>query len=367
MNLTILKLFFVLFSGFLMFDAFALEIDERLTMRVLKTSDSKRTILINRGLEDGITVDDHVKFYLTTGVLARGVAIRVAPTRSIWSLYRLVDSDGIYEGRVMNLKKTRPIDLTADRSRELDLVDRGGAIEVPATIRLAPGAHDLPEGFDPSDLTEADRDDFRDLRTSRLETPSGRLRQTWEVWGQLSFSAMTTNSDIDEGQTFDGSNTNMDVTVGIEKYGLFNSDFLGKMSFSLFIHRSNQKATTVLGSEISLDALGYGVGANYHFINDPQAFGQFIGYASLNAGVGQSSDQVIFQSGSSTVEEDPLDGTFNFFSVGVGLKYYLSNGFGFRGLVDYYQRAESYLLDDDSEYTKTLGGPRVQAGISWRW
>ena len=41
--------------------AHALEIDEKLTLRVLSVSESKKTFLINRGLEDGLVVDDYYK------------------------------------------------------------------------------------------------------------------------------------------------------------------------------------------------------------------------------------------------------------------------------------------------------------------
>lgn len=363
----LLKIFFL---GIICFSqVLAFEIDETMTTRVLKTSDSKRTILINRGLEDGVTVDDHAKFYLTSGVQARGVAVKVAPTRSVWSLYRLVNPDGIYIGRVMDLKKTRPIDLTEDRSRQLSLSERGGAIAVPSTIRLAPGADDLPEGFDITEMSQADREDYFDFTSDRisLDRVRGTHGKSWEFWGLLSINSMSASSDLSEGETNQGSFSNLDITAGLEKYKLFGDEFLPQMSFLLYAHRSNQDVMTVLGSQISLDAFGVGFGVNYHFLFDPQAYGRFLPYASFSGGFGRSSDQVIFQSGTSTVEEEPLDGTFTFFSAGFGMKYFLSSGFGVRAMLDFYQRAESYLLDNDDEFTKTLAGPRIQAGISWRW
>jgi hypothetical protein len=51
---------------------FSLEIDEKLTLRILKISKTKRTILINRGIEDGLAEGDHAKFFDQSGVLARG-------------------------------------------------------------------------------------------------------------------------------------------------------------------------------------------------------------------------------------------------------------------------------------------------------
>ena len=47
---------------------FALEIDEKLTTRVVDISESRKTILINRGIEDGLAIGDHAKFFVSTGL-----------------------------------------------------------------------------------------------------------------------------------------------------------------------------------------------------------------------------------------------------------------------------------------------------------
>lgn len=349
---------------------YSLEIDEKLTIRMLNVSDSRRTILVNRGLEDGVVVDDHAVFFLTPGVLARGVAVRVAPTRSVWSLYRLVDPEGVYEGRVANLKKTRPVRLTEDKTRELDLFDRGGIIDPPTGIRLAPGARDLPEGFELTEIEKREREEFYEMMSDGRVSSSysrGIHRKTWELWSLISFNSMNTTSALDEGDEVSGTSTNMDLSAGIEKYRIFGDQALTPLSVTLFVHRSNQKAKTVQGSEISQDALGVGVGAHYHLFNDPLSFGALIGYLGISGGLGQSKDQFSLQTGTSSADEEPLDGSFNFFSLGLGMKYYLPSGFGFRGLIDYYRRGEKYVFDDDSEYTKVMSGPRIQAGLSWRW
>ena len=97
----------------------ALEIDEKLTIRFLKVSTSKKTILINRGAEDGLVVGDHAKFYITSGVIARGVVEKVSPSRSIWSLYRLVEPNEVVEGKVLNLKIASPVKITTDVSKSI--------------------------------------------------------------------------------------------------------------------------------------------------------------------------------------------------------------------------------------------------------
>src|SRR4051812_7385275 len=84
----------------------ALAVDEKLPLRILKSSDSKKTVLINRGIEDGLVVGDHAKFFLTTGVVGRGVVIKASPSRSVWSLYRVISPTELVADKVMNLKIT---------------------------------------------------------------------------------------------------------------------------------------------------------------------------------------------------------------------------------------------------------------------
>ena len=56
----------------------------------------------------------------------------------------------------------------------------------------------------------------------------------------------------------------------------------------------------------------------------------------------------------------------NSLSGGVGAKYILSNGFGIRGIVDYYSSNESYVIDEVTD-TRILSGPRIQFGLSYRF
>src|SRR5690606_11968702 len=97
----------------------ALEVDEKLTVRILKTSDTRKTILINRGTEDGLVEGDHARFMVTAGIVARGMILRVSPTRSVWSIYRLVNADYIVNDSVMTLRITPPVKVTKDDSQTL--------------------------------------------------------------------------------------------------------------------------------------------------------------------------------------------------------------------------------------------------------
>jgi len=347
----------------------ALEIDEKLTLRLLKVSKTKKTMLINRGLEDGLVEGDHAKFFLTTGVVARGVVVKASPTRSIWSVYRVVDKESIFKDKVMNLKITKGMKLTEDATKDV-VAAKQGEIDVPPAIALAPGANDLDT------LKEEDKQDLAalggggnsdDAMRGSSAVSTGISRRTIEVFGLLNFNNMSSSSDLGDGVTTTGTNANVDFSFGIEKYFDVQSKALRNFSLSAFMHKSTQETVGISGTQVSLDAFGYGVGANYHFMADALSFGRGIGFANFTIGVGTSQDSISFQT--NTVSSDPqsLDGNTTFFSVGFGFKFFLKDGLGARALIDWYQRGESYSLDDGTEYTKTVSGPRVQVGLGYRW
>jgi hypothetical protein len=70
-----------------------------------------------------------------------------------------------------------------------------------------------------------------------------------------------------------------------------------------------------------------------------------------------------------TSTSEGLDGSSNFFSVGGGIKYYLSNGFGMRAIADFYRAGATFDIESatDSEATLTVSGLRLQVGLSYRF
>lgn len=137
-----------LFLFFITINAFALQVDEKLTLRVLKVSESGKTILINRGVEDGLVKGDHAKFFMTIGVVARGVMIKGSPTRSVWSVYRIVNADEIKQDKVMKLKITPAVKITMDKSKSIvkdDIPSIAKSDPRDLGIPLAEGADDLQE------------------------------------------------------------------------------------------------------------------------------------------------------------------------------------------------------------------------------
>lgn len=369
MRILLLITFFIL-----PYVASALEVDEKLTIRLLRLSRSKKTVLVNRGLEDGLVVGDHAKFFLTSGVIARGVVAKASPSRSVWSVYRFVDPNQLQQDRVMSIKISTPLKLTDDNSRAFK-GNQYASLKDNLAIPLERGADDLE-----SQLSEEDRNDLISLGgnppppTYTYYNAGVDTGRTVELFGMAHLSSLNTSSS-DETSASAGTTTNINFSLGIEKYFAQKNSWLSQMSIFFMFHKHTKEVTAVSGGKTSLDGLEYGLGLNYHFWESPLTYGKVIGYVSGSFGVGDVSDTIetVDSSGTSTLNE--LAGESTFVSIGGGFKYYVQNGFGARLFIDYYRRGETYAVaqDDGSgniknlDFTKTLTGPRIQFGMSYRF
>lgn len=97
----------------------ALKEDTKFVARILGASDTGKTILVNRGRENGITKDIHAKISVPEGMIARAVVVKVSPSRSVWSVYRIFDKKKIAPQTVATFKVSSPVRLTTDESKEL--------------------------------------------------------------------------------------------------------------------------------------------------------------------------------------------------------------------------------------------------------
>lgn len=84
----------------------ALTYNERFDVQIIKVYD-KNVLVLNRGLEDGIVKNDHIKLTTPDGFIARGVCIKEGMMSSHWKIYRvvrpeLVSKDTIYHLNSMN-------------------------------------------------------------------------------------------------------------------------------------------------------------------------------------------------------------------------------------------------------------------------
>ncbi|PIP95665.1 MAG: hypothetical protein COW00_12305 [Bdellovibrio sp. CG12_big_fil_rev_8_21_14_0_65_39_13] len=351
--------------------ASALEIDEKLTGRLLKVSNSKKTVLVNRGLEDGLVVGDHAKFFLTTGVIARGELVKASPTRSVWALYRIVDSDQVFPEKVISLKISSPLKTTDDPTRVLtpDATDM--------QVRLTRG-DDSSLGVESemvaerTDLSPDERDDMGTLSKTPLQKEvfdeSGMsYERTLEVFGLLHFNNFSTSSDLGTNGTSTGQLANIDFSLGLEKYMKYDRrSFLSNLSVAIFLHNSSVQSNSVQGSQIQNSITEYGGMVNYHFNRPPLTFNTPVYFATFGLGVGKASDTVSTDTVAAQ-SEATVNGTANFLFLGVGAKYFTKEGFGGRAILDYYTRSESYQYEDGENYTKKVAGPRFMVGLAYRW
>ena len=358
---------------------FALEIDEKLTLRFLKISNSKKTILINRGAEDGLAVGDHAKFFVTTGVIARGVVEKVSPSRSVWSLYRIVDPNEVAEGKVLNLKIASPVKITEDPSKSV-------AEEATSAGTEKMG---LSEGADSEKATatsEAEDKEFEEMgiedkgKPAQKESKSKSINpkamkseenipvhsrvdnsKSWELWGTLYMNTLsgTVTTDTTSEDTVQSST---DLSVGLEKYFFESSGFLKEISATIFLHKKNLQPG--LSNKLTIDSLEFGGGINYHFYNKAEATNTLIGFGGINLGVGSGTNSATSVTDTTVTTSTKVTSTF--FSLGVGLKYIFNNGFGIRTILDYYRTGQTLTTDTATAKT-TLAGPRTQLGISYRF
>jgi len=352
----------------------ALEIDEKLTLRFLKISTSKKTILINRGGEDGLVVGDHAKFFITAGVIARGVAEKVSPSRSVWSLYRIVDPNEIVQDKVLNLKIASPVKITDDPSKSLkEEVIPGGS----DSIAVEHGA----EGEENEDEDLASLNETASKKTKPIKTAGNKRSKSndsmsmvssgkenyvskntsneWELWGAFALNSLTGSSSSTQVGSSSASG-GLDITGSIEKYFLKSTGFLKDLSFNVMIHKS----TLDIGetSKSSINLFEYGIGANYHFYNAPSAINAPIGFGTVSIGKGSSTQTTTPEFGDVTTAE----GTSSFLAIGGGAKYNFQNGFGVRAAVEYYKATHEYVFEDSTD-TVEFSGPRATFGLAYRF
>jgi opacity protein-like surface antigen len=354
-------LFFLLF---LSLNLHALEVDEKLTTRILKTSESRKTVMINRGTEDGLVEGDHAKFIVTAGIVARGVCVKVSPTRSVWSIYRLVNADFITNDAVMSLKITPPVKVTKDSSQTLVQEDTPTKVstEDPESlgIPLAEGAQDLNS----ETTTGVDQDDLKSLQD---ETQVTLQEKMFEVFGFLNVNGLTASTKTDSSDSFANSQASQYIGLGGEIYPQREREWYSRFSFEGHVAVSKADSQAYNGSSSTNDVTEFGGALNWYPMARPSEVMTFIPY--LHAGLHMGTVKSTFKPGQGVAgSETSANGSTSGFSLGLGYKFYTSKGFGARAILDYYYRSEKYKEDEAAlQFTKSVGGPRFMVGLSYRF
>lgn len=361
------KLIFI-FMMLLSLKAFALEIDEKLTVRVLKTSETRKTILINRGTEDGLAEGEHAKFYVTAGVVARATCVRISPTRSVWAVYRLVNADLIQNDAVMTLRSTPPVKVTMDESKTLVKEDQPTQVGMgdPAAlgIPLAEGANDLnPEGAEGAQ-------ESAELK-AMLETaePTSIAEKNREVFLALMISSLSSKTENETGsQSFTGSQAFYNMTAGFEWYAQREKEWYSRFSLVGSASLIKESSSSFQGTQTENNITEFSLGANWHPGNLPSMTNSLIPYILVAANFSMLNSRYKPGLENPTGDEVNANGTGSGFAIGGGFKYYLTRGFGARLWADYYIRNETYKEDGTiPAFNKTVSGPRIFLSLGYRF
>lgn len=351
MNTWILGFFFLAITWIQ--EVKALPIDEKLPLRIIKISESKKTMLINRGIEDGLVVGDHAKFFLTTGVVARGVLVKAAPGRSIWSLYRIVNADELADEKVMNLKIASAVKLSNDPTKMFEDEELKA---VPAAIALA----------DETDSVGVDPNKKQTANDKKMETLEANFTdKTSELWGIFQFNSLQASNVTGNTSTgTKGTKSTFDFTAGYEKY--FNDvlSWYSRISLAPFFHYVRQNTTTVDGQLVLSDLYSVGAQISWHFLASPMEIKKWMLFASFSGGVGMGDDVT---NGIPSATPTLNQGLGGFWSMGLGSKYYFTERVGLRALLDFYYQSISYKIEGNPNLTQTLFGPRFLFGLSYRF
>lgn len=359
-----MKLFLILAALGFSLQAFSLEVDEKLTVRLLKVSESRKTLMVNRGTEDGLVEGDHARFLVTAGIVARAVCIKVAPTRSVWSVYRLVNADFIVNDSVMTIKITPPVKITKDDSQAL--VQDDTPTKLPADpqavgIPLAEGAQDIVPGTDSMDgISDGDIRGLEDVTI---------VEKNFEVFSFLNISGLSAITKADVGdKKFSNSQSSHHIGFGGELYSRRERQWYSRFTLLGAVSLMRTNAQSYNGFSATNDITEFTIGTNWHPGKMPSATYQFIPFFHLGLNIGSVRSSVSQGLTATTTDDRTANASSNGFQIGFGYKYYTREGFGARAIVDYYARNEKFKRDeDDNSFDRTTAGPRFMMGISYRW
>lgn len=352
MKLLLLILIFTSFS------LHALEVDEKLTVRVLKSTETRKTLMLNRGSEDGLVEGDHARFIVTAGIVARGVLVKVSPTRSIWSIYRLVNADFIVNDAVMTIKITPPVKITKDETQTIvaeDTPSRPVGDPNQLGIPLADGAQDLGSSEANMNIDESEVMALEDVTI---------VEKNVEIFTLLNISglAASTKSDVSEGK---GAYSSHHIGIGAELYSQKERAWYSRFSLTGAFNVMRLNSQSYNGVNANNDTSEFEFGVNWHPGTMPSQTNRFIPYVHLAGMIGSTKS---FYRDDVADTDKEASGATNGISAGFGFKYYTRSGFGGRMLFDYYQRAEKFKEDDAGQsFNRTVAGPRLLLGFSYRF
>jgi len=357
------KLLFL--SVMLSINAFSLPIDSKLSVRILETTQSGKTLLINRGSIDNLNVGDHAKFYITEAIVARAVVIKLKQNTSIWSVYRMVNPDLVINDAALKIKITPAVKLSNNPYAML-------AEDSIKGLNLVSGSGDdykvYSDLLDDRDFSEADVTEISSRNNNINFRKSLNLKgRPFEFWTNLGFHFYS--SQVNANSTYDGSELVGRFALGLELY-------LGRW-FSIAPQASYMQDSLLSydGAVTDSTLYEYGGAFNFYLFTSPHQTYKLIPYISLGAAVGNivdsfASGTVSGSSSTSSTTEEASGTTFAYFG-GLGLKYYFASRLGVRMLLDAYRRVDVFdelpASATEDEWDRWRFGPRLAFGFMYRF
>jgi hypothetical protein len=193
--------------GFLLsFSAMALESFETLKgVKILRVLD-KNIVLLNRGMEDGIQVNDHAKLSQESeGYSARAICVRAKPDMSYWKLYRIPYAETISLDLSYNLvgmaDREIPFPQAGYRDREMSFTDPADVKKEAPTPDPFAVKSDMPTKLTERDLIETVGPEKRQLFIEKALNRDQIYRDLKEYRVSL-FASPFTRQSINEGESY---------------------------------------------------------------------------------------------------------------------------------------------------------------------
>ena len=196
----------IILSIFISFHLFALESFERIKgVKILKVLD-KNIIMIDRGFEDGIIVNDHAKLSLEEeGFTSRAICIKAKADKSYWKLYRIPYSETISKDLTYSLvgmaDREIPFPEANLRDGPVKFTDPDDHKKEPPTPDPFSIKRDLPEKLTERDLIETVGPDRRQLFIERALNHD-QMRRDLQDYQVSLYASPFTRQSINDAENY---------------------------------------------------------------------------------------------------------------------------------------------------------------------
>lgn len=204
--------------------AFALTSTDRFDVQILKVYD-RNILVLNRGLEDGIIRNDHIKLTNSEGFLARGICIKEGLLSSHWKIYRVIRPELLSKDTVFYLNSINQSELPEDIEEQYASVNFENNFEdwnekdLQRQLKLQQqrfAKYDFPNSTDGTDIYPENKESY----TERLIAKNFNKRKFMKDMKPLMFTVFASpysSTSLNEQQT---ANYGLGIHNKGEKYDI---------------------------------------------------------------------------------------------------------------------------------------------------